>query len=304
MHAPLIIAIFLFQTCSSTFTCVCLDAPTGLGCGDQSTLCNSLNCDGECKNSINNNINNPLTLDFLELIEEPIEELTTNSTNATTLSPPLPPPSLSKTKSLRSLNPTLTPEQTKELWRAEALKLAKEHLIDAEADPIHHHGVRPSGTQPANIHATLIYATNNRCIQNVSECEWQEYPIMYYGGDLPMAPKEATGNGDVKFMASCIVCSDERMCTRPEFNVHMITKHVINAAKKERVQLLDVAKEIGEIEKRCKRTKAPFDQRLNHLKNQHPGLFQMFGVPPPVTSVAVEDETETGPSLEMLRSQR
>ena len=64
-----------------------------------------------------------------------------------------------------------------------------------------------------------------------------------------------------------------------------------------RFTLLNVAHEISNIEKKCKRTSAPFDQRLNHLRNQHPGLEQMFGVPPPASSPTLS-------LLQMLRAQR
>ena len=191
-----------------------------------------------------------------------------------------------------TINPSLTSSQTKEVWREEALKRAHEGLAKALAEPTKFNGVRPDASAPANIHATLIYATNNACLQKISDCEWNVYPIMNFGGDLPMAPKDVAGDGKIKFMVSCIVCSDKRMCTRPELNVHLITKQVVDNIKKTRVELVNIAKEVSEIEKRCKRTQAPYDQKLEHVRNQHPGISQMYGVPPPVVaSKPEEDET-------------
>ena len=285
MRGSLSILVFaVLHTSSAIFTCSCTDAPTGKGCGDIGlTQCDGNTCDGECLDTVQ-------SLNFLDLKkmnEEP--PMRSKDTTANGIRSPF----------------SLTSVQSQEMTRMDALAAATANLVTAEKNPTKSHGVRPNGNMPSNIHATLIYATNNACLKNVTDCDWFEYPIMNYGGDLPMAPKSSTSTGEIQFLVSCIVCSDAAMCTRPEFNVHMITKHVINQQKKTREEEVDVAKEIGEIEKRCKRTRVPFDQTLIHLRNQHPGLFQMYGLPPPVVSAPSEkNEDNLGPSLEMLRSQR
>jgi hypothetical protein len=212
------------------------------------------------------------------------------------------------------LNPNLAPIQITTIQRAAALRNAVKNLVAAENEPLKHNGVRPSATRPSNIHITMIYANNNACNQqNISQCNWIEYPIMNYGGDLPMAPKVVGGmEKGIQFMVSCIVCGENKMCTRPEFNAAIVeTKTLVDEDTKfdaglaaggvekdhSRFTLLNVAHEISNIEKKCKRTSAPFDQRLNHLRNQHPGLEQMFGVPPPAS-------TPTISMLQMLRAQR
>lgn len=322
------------------FTCSCPDAPTGKGCGSQELeLCDTNSCDGKClsttsttflqrskepTDSILPNIesmpqehfsesNIPSDMDIPPQEHIPKSDVAITEPKETDRGEPAEPadpaePAETATD-MTGMNQLLTPQQVKELARAAALSKANANLAQAENDPIKNHGLRPNAASPANIHVTMIYANNNACQKNVTECEWVEYPVMNYGGDLPIGPKDVNDRSDMHFMVSCIVCSlieEKKMCTRPEFNINVVNKHTVGQST--RTELIDIAKEISEIEKKCKRTTAPYDQRLNHLRNQHPGLAQMFGMPPPVSSPKSEDAGEESankvPSVEMLRSQR
>ena len=341
--------LVVLHTATSRFTCSCRDAPTGKGCGENSlAVCDANNCDGQCISFVGAVVSSSDRTSsdrssLLEVLDNPTDDTSEDPTSDAKSTDSL---GSSGSSSLSSssnstdagdgratdagnmpqmsnghgatgtdgLNPDLAPKQITTIQRAAALRNAVKNLVTAENEPLKHNGVRPSATRPSNIHITMIYANNNACNQqNISQCNWVEYPIMNYGGDLPMAPKVVGGmEKGIQFMVSCIVCGENKMCTRPEFNAAVVeTKTLVDGGTQfgaglaaggverdhSRFTLLNVAHEISNIEKKCKRTSAPFDQRLNHLRNQHPGLEQMFGVPPPASSPTLS-------LLQMLRAQR
>jgi hypothetical protein len=322
------ILLLLIHPLSARFTCSCVDAPTGKGCGDILEVCDTNFCDGKCQPV--NQMSSSLT-QFLQFggdgdnvtsfsamtgsnIDDMVADKGTDESIDSVADVAVDKDitgGASAFDNMDGLNPKLTSEQIKEAQRSAALLNAHKNLALAEDDPLKYNGVRPNAAQPANIHVTMIYANNNKCqVSNISLCDWREYPHLNYGGDLPMPPKKLQDDSiGVTFMVSCIVCGENKMCTRPEFNANIVYKKTLLDGPDglhTRLQLIDVAKEIGEIEKRCKRTHAPFDQRLNHLRNQHQGLASMFGVPPPVQMPEnTNDDTKDSVSLlQMLRSQR
>ena len=182
------------------------------------------------------------------------------------------------------INPLLAAKAAKEAKRRAMLKAALEGLGRAEADVVKHKGVYPEGDLPGNIHTTIVFAVNGPCQGNVSACEWEELPIQNYGGGFPESAKRLFDASfeDAQMMLSCVVCSEDGDCTKPAGMATPVTKGLVDKTKRTRQYFADIAHEVADLEQRCRYKPPPLDTKLMHVRNQHPGLGTMWGVPGPL----------------------